>query len=102
LVRQQHPLKGEAMRHLLILAQTTGRFDLSWLEDLAARALLVLQLGVTAILAVRAAADAGAAVAGGKPARVAAKEAIAERAGWIIVLWTVGSIVTIVLWVAGR
>jgi hypothetical protein len=93
------------LRHaaLLYLVQAAPASpDLGWLTDMAARLLLVIQIVITGVIGARIAGDAGGAAIGGKSARIAAKEVIAERLGWLGVVWVVGFIVTVALWVVGR
>lgn len=90
------------LRHTVqFLAQTVnGKPDLKWFLDMMARLLLVIQLGITGAIGARVAGDAGGAAIGGKSARLAAKETIVERLGWLGIVWVVGFIITIALWVA--
>lgn len=86
---------------MLHLAADPPLPDMGWATGIAGRAILLIQILVTIFLAVRIAGDAGAATAGGVKARIAVKEAILERAGAFIALWSITPIMAILKWVAG-
>lgn len=76
--------------------------DMSWLTPVVNRAILAIQLFLSAVIALPLLKTWGGATTGGMQERAKAKEETGERAMWFVAVWLVGGVVMLLNWVIGR